>query len=149
MKYLVNESKTKLTDSNLFRIPLIVLSVIPVLFIVYLTDGTKNGYLQLIYIPIIVSAYFWGAKGSIAVAVISGILAGPVMPLSISEGIMQSYDNWITRLLILIFIGFVTGHLFKKVDKLDKEAREKVFISPFTGIYNTNKLIINLEKRSL
>ena len=62
MKYLVNESKTKLTDSNLLRIPLIVLSVIAILFIVYLTDGTKNDYLQLIYIPIIVSAYFWGPK---------------------------------------------------------------------------------------
>jgi len=103
MKDVVHESKTKLTDSNVFRIPLIALSIISILFIVNITDGLKNGYWQLIFIPIIVSAYFWSVNGSVSVG--------------------------------------------KKLDKLDKAARERDFISPFTGIYNTNKLIINLEKR--
>lgn len=147
MRCSVNESKTKLTESNVFRIPFVALSVIAVLFIVYITDGAKNGYLQLIIIPIIMSAHFWGVSGGVSVAVISGILAGPLMPLNVSEGVTQSYDNWVIRLLILIFVGFVTGWLFKKVDKLDKVSREKDFISPSTGIYNTNKLIINLDKR--
>ncbi len=147
MKHIVNEPIIKLTNLNILRIPLIALSVISVLFIVYLTDGTKNGYLQLIFIPIIVSAYFWWVSGGVNVAVVSGILAGPLMPLSVSEGIMQSYDTWITRLLILSFVGFVTGYLFKKVDKLDKKERERDFVSPFTGLYNTNKLILDLEKR--
>lgn len=146
MKGNVNESRARIFNSNIFRSSLIALFVISILILAYITGGTPNTYLHLIYIPIILSAYYWRVIGGISVAIISGILAG-ILPLSNSEGVVQDYNNWIIRLLILTFVGFITGFIFKKIGELNKKERERDFINPLTGIYNTNKLINSLEKR--
>ncbi|HRC81635.1 MAG TPA: EAL domain-containing protein [Sedimentibacter sp.] len=117
--------------------------------VVYLTDGTINGYLQIFYIPIILSSYFWYVYGGLCIAIISGILLGPSMPLCISEGIMQSTSNWIIRMIIFILVGGITGYAFKKMKKLEEKAEETNLINPMTGSYNTNKLLSDLEDRVL
>lgn len=118
-----------------------------VFWVVYFTDGTKNVFAHLFYLPIILSAYYFGIKGSVIVSIISGILIGPLMPLSISDGIMQSYSNWIVRTFIFTAVGLMTGYIFRIGDKLYKEVIEREFINLYTGAYNTNKLFINLEDR--
>lgn len=129
------------------KIMLIGGSAALVFYIVFATNGTQNVYLHLIYIPIILSAYFWGIKGGLSVAILAGILAGPFMPLNISEGIMQSTGNWITRLIILGIVGSITGALFQKIEKLNTEVHRRDLISPLTGIYNINKLLGDLKKK--
>ncbi|NLK65785.1 MAG: EAL domain-containing protein [Tissierellia bacterium] len=143
----MNDLRSTSKNTNLFRILLILLLLAAADIIVYLTDGTRNVYLQLFYIPLILSSYYWNIKGGLCVAIVSGILLGPFMPLSVSEGIMQSTSNWIIRMLIYIFIGSITGYAFKKMRQLEKEAQENNLINPLTGIYNTNKLLSDLEKR--
>lgn len=138
---------TRLSESNTFRVPLIAILIISVVLLSYFTGGATRSYPHLIYIPIILSAYYWGIRGGIPVAIISGFLIGPFMPLNVSEGIMQSFSNWMIRLIILTLVGFITGYIFQKVKKLDKQARENDLINPLTGTYNTNKLISDLEKR--
>ena len=135
------------TFSNLFKIMQISLLLAAAFLIVFLTDGTRNVYLQLFYIPLILSAYYWGVKGGISAAIISGIILGPFMPLSVSEGIMQSTSNWVIRLLIYMLIGYIIGYAFNRMARLDREAQERNLINLLTGIYNTNKLLIDLEKR--
>jgi len=129
------------------KIMLIGGSAALVFYSVFATNGTQNVYLHLIYIPIILSAYFWGIKGGLSVAILAGILAGPFMPLNISEGIMQSTGNWITRLIILGIVGSITGALFQKIEKLNNEVHRRGLISPLTGIYNINKLLGDLKKK--
>ncbi|WP_367339540.1 EAL domain-containing protein [Aminivibrio sp.] len=129
------------------KIMLIGGSAALVFYIVFATNGTQNVYLHLIYIPIILSAYFWGIKGGLSVAILAGILAGPFMPLNISEGIRQSTGNWITRLIILGIVGSITGALFQKIEKLNNEIHRRGLISPLTGIYNINKLLGDLKKK--
>ena len=99
---------------NLFNILLIFVLLTASFIIVYLTDGTRNVYLQIFYIPLILSAYFWYVYGGLCVAIISGILLGPFMPLSVSEGIMQSTGNWIIRMIIFILVGGITGYAFNR-----------------------------------
>lgn len=130
-----------------YKIPLIAGSAALVLYIVYATNGTQNVYLHLIYIPIILSAYFWGVKGGLIFAILAGILAGPFMPLNISEGIMQSTGNWITRLLLFCVVGCTTGYIFQKNEKLNNALRKKDLVSPLTGVYNITKLLGDLKKR--
>ncbi|MDD2454319.1 MAG: EAL domain-containing protein [Synergistaceae bacterium] len=129
------------------KIMLIGGSAALVFYIVFATNGTQNVYLHLIYIPIILSAYFWGIKGGLGFALLAGILAGPFMPLNISEGIMQSTGNWITRMIILGIVGSITGALFQKIEKLNNEVHRRDLISPLTGIYNINKLLGDLKKK--
>jgi len=85
----------------------------------------------------------------LCIAIISGILLGPSMPLCISEGIMQSTSNWIIRMIIFILVGGITGYAFKKMKKLEERAEETNLINPMTGSYNTNKLLSDLEDRVL
>jgi predicted signal transduction protein with EAL and GGDEF domain len=134
---------------NLFNILLIFVLLTASFIIVYLTDGTRNVYLQIFYIPLILSAYFWYVYGGLCVAIISGILLGPFMPLSVSEGIMQSTGNWIIRMIIFILVGGITGYAFNRMKKLEEEAKETNLIDPMTGSYNTNKLLSDLEERVL
>lgn len=129
------------------KIMLIGGSAALVFYIVFATNGTQNVYLHLIYIPIILSAYFWGIKGGLGFALLAGILAGPFMPLNISEGIRQSTANWVSRLIILSTVGVITGALFQKIEKLNNEVRRRDLISPLTGIYNINKLLGDLKKK--
>jgi len=134
---------------NLIYILLIFVLLMASFIVVYLTDGTINGYLQIFYIPIILSSYFWYVYGGLCIAIISGILLGPSMPLCISEGIMQSTSNWIIRMIIFILVGGITGYAFKKMKKLEERAEETNLINPMTGSYNTNKLLSDLEDRVL
>ncbi len=63
----------------------IALLVFSDVLLVYSTGGVAKSYTHLIYIPIIISAYFWGTIGGTSIAIISGVLIGPFMPISVSE----------------------------------------------------------------
>ncbi|MGI6730338.1 MAG: hypothetical protein ACOX5F_00360 [Anaerovoracaceae bacterium] len=141
MGNVVIKPKVKQLESNLFRIPFIALLVISILFLAYITGGAPNTLLHLIYIPVILAAYYWGIVGGISVAAVSGRLAGPVMPLANPGMVIWGYQNWIIRFLILVFIGLITGYMFRKIDDLSRQEKERAAIDPFTGIYNTNKLM--------
>ncbi|MDD4773467.1 MAG: EAL domain-containing protein [Eubacteriales bacterium] len=133
--------------SDIFRIALISLLIITTVIVVYLTDGTGNVYLQFFYIPIMLGAYFFGMKGGAAAGAVCGILIGPAMPLSVSQGIMQSTGNWVIRLLIYTASGLIYGYFFALAIRLDQDLRSKDFISAITGYYNTTRLLMDLENR--
>lgn len=139
--------KFKLPESKYYRMLLIVVLVISIVLLVYLTDGIAKSYSHLIYIPIIMSAYFWGTKGGTSIAIISGILIGPFMPISVSEGIMQNTNNWMLRLIVLAIVGFITGYIFQKINKLNEKEKESYLISPLTGANNINRLINDMYEK--
>lgn len=144
---VLSELYSKLSESNNFKTLLITVLVILVVLLVYFTGGIANSYSHLIYIPIILSAYFWGYKGGTVTAIISGVLIGPYMPISVSGGIMQTTSNWVFRIVILAFVGFITGYFFEKINRLNEIAKEGYLTSPLTGANNINRLIDNLDKR--
>ena len=115
--------------------------IFSVIVIVYLTNGTHASYIHLIYIPIILSAYYWGGYTASIVAAISGILLG-LVPLNVAEGIKQNTMSWIHRMIMLIIIGYLTGNLFKKLEELNEYLKDKELISDITGLYNTKKLFM-------
>ena len=121
--------------------------MISVVLLAYFTGGATKSYTHLIYIPILLSAYFWTIKGGTIAALLSGVLIGPLLPLNVAEGIMQTEGNWIIRLVVLTIVGFVAGGMFHKVNKLNEQAKERDYINPLTGTYNTNKLVNHLEER--
>ncbi len=57
---------------------------------------------------------------------------------------MQSANNWILRLIILAFVGFISGYFFQKISKLNEITKESFFINPLTGANNINRLINDL-----
>ena len=101
-----------------------------------MTNGTKESYLHLIYLPIILAAHLWGANKALIVAAISGVLLG-FIPLDVAAGIKQNTMNWIHRTILLMIIGYLTGRLFEKVHQLNICLKDKEFVSEITGLYNT------------
>lgn len=122
----------------------VVVLILCVLNIVYLTNGTKESYLHLIYLPIILSAYYWGSVKTSIIAAIAGLLMS-FIPLDVAEGISQNTMSWVNRMIILAMIGFATGALFEKVHKLNEILKDKELISDLTGLYNLKKMFYDLR----
>ena len=130
---------------NLLRILVIVILIIVIAYIVLMTGGTKRAWAQLNFIVIVLAAYFWKVKGGVLSAIAAGIAVGPFMYLDVSRGIMQTYMNCIIRIILYIIIGSIVGFLFQENNKINKVIRDKDLTSNFTGLYNTNKLFIELN----
>ena len=115
-------------------------------YIVYLTGGTKFAFTHLMYIPIIISAFVFDIKGAVGAAFLGGIILGPLMPVNVSEGIMQEPSGWILRTSSFVIIGLVIGFLFQRI-KMDKEIQiKKSFINTITGFPNASKLKLDLNE---
>lgn len=147
MKLIEKNKGVALNKSNLFRIISILLQIIIIHLIIYYSGGTMEVWPQLNVVPIFLAAYFWDIKGSLIVALILGIFTGPFMPLNVYLGINQKPENWIFRTLIYLAVASITGYIFQKNKKMSKQMAEKDMISFFTGLYNTNKLFKDLNKK--
>lgn len=98
------------------------------------------------YIPIILASLFWGSFGGLIVGMVSGMLAGLLLPLDVAKGIMQEPTNWISRIIIFLFIGFFTGYMFDWINKLNKEAQDRNLSDYYYNLPNKRKLIIDIEE---
>ena len=140
--------KTKLKNSmKLIRFASCLLLIALTVYIVYVTGGTKHSFTHLIYIPTIMTAFLFGTKGSIIVALISGFGLGPLMPQDVKLGIMQEPSNWIRRTCIQLFIGVTVSMIVSHNRKLNEIIRNKAYENYKTGLPNVNKFVIDTEKR--
>ncbi|MGD6731659.1 MAG: EAL domain-containing protein [Pleomorphochaeta sp.] len=137
--------KTIFTD---FALGLIfVVACIGITFFVYYTGGTSTAWAQLNYIPIFAAAYLWGQKGSLIISFLLGLMVGPFMPLDRFHNIIsQTPENWLIRMILYLGIAWVVGYIFSKNNKYQKIIKDNFSKGQFDGFYNTNKLIIDLNK---
>ncbi|NLA54263.1 MAG: hypothetical protein GX858_07940, partial [Clostridiales bacterium] len=127
------------------RILIVVLLSALATYIVFVTGGTKSAWPQLYFVIILLAAYYWKIWGGVFIALILGLLSGPLMPLDTAKGIMQSPLNWIIRMLMYTSVGFLMGYILKKNNQLTLRMSQKDLTSQFTGLYNTNKLFPDLN----
>ncbi len=144
MRFFIMKKNNK--TLNIFKIFLLTAMTITVSFIVHYTGGTSGSWSQLNFITIVLAAYFFREKGSILVALLSGIILGPFMPNNRFLNIVQSPSNWLFRIFIYIFIAYFVSFIFKQNDKLNKKISDSQYINQFTGLYNSNKLIKDLHQ---
>jgi EAL domain-containing protein (putative c-di-GMP-specific phosphodiesterase class I) len=138
------QQKTKFNDFMLFLI--FAISCICITLFVYYTGGTNTAWAQLNYIPIIGAAFIWGQKGSVITSFVLGLMVGPFMPLNRFQNIAQPIENWIIRLILYLGIAWVVGYIFNKNNKYQKIIKDNFLKGQFTGFYNSNKLILDLNK---
>jgi len=131
---------------NAFKICIIMFLGISTTYIVWITGGTNGGWAELNFIGIILAAYYFKVPGGLGSAIVLGIMSGPWMPFNVSKDIMQTPQNWIVRLCIYSMMGFLAGYIFQKNEKMNQDLREKDLTSNFTGLYNTNKLLLDLDE---
>lgn len=142
---LFNSLNNKKLNNFQKSIILLFLSII-ITSIVYQTGGTKSAWPQLYYIVIILAAHFWKIKGGLIIAFALGIMAGPWMPLDISQGIMQKPENWIIRLFSFMIVGFIVSYILQQNQKSSNLIKEKNLTNEYNGLNNKNKLDLEMEQ---
>lgn len=85
--------------------------------IIYITGGTKYAYVHLMYIPVMFAGYILGPIGGIFIAIVAGILVGPLMPMDVETNIPQPFDTQLTRTLFFILIGGIIGFASNSLKK--------------------------------
>jgi signal transduction histidine kinase len=110
----------------LFILGLIVL----VSLSVYEAGGTRNAWLHLMYLPVILAAACFGIYGGIAAALVAGLALGPYMPMNVSTSLPQTASNWMFRigffLLTGAFSGFISNFLNGQIKRLKETHRRLV-----------------------
>src|SRR5690606_30812348 len=83
--------------------------LIAVALLTHATGGTRYSYLHLMYIPVGVAAFRFGALGGVVSGVVAGVLIGPLVPLDTSTATAQSLSGWLFRAALFMLNGGVLG----------------------------------------
>lgn len=95
----------------MYAVGALALLIVACGWLVYATGGIRYVFSHSIYLPVVLSAFLFGAPGGLIAGVAGGLVLGPYMPIDTETGELQSTLNWTYRLLFLVFIGGVTGAL--------------------------------------
>lgn len=105
--------KKALTENQLVILVIAAALSLFVAYVVYQTDGTKNPFPHLMYIPIILAAVFGTWPVVIGNTLFSGFLVSHwVMPLSVSLDTVQEPISSYFRLALFLLIGLSAKALF-------------------------------------
>ncbi|MBK5222902.1 MAG: EAL domain-containing protein [Acidimicrobiia bacterium] len=77
----------------------------------YGAGGSKTVVPQLFHVPIVVAAARFGGRGALVIALVAGVVAGPLLPLDVDASQAQSTANWVSRLLVFVAVGQITAAL--------------------------------------
>lgn len=94
---------------KLLVVPTIVLMIAGVYAFVYVTGGIKYVFSHSMYLPIVLAAMAFGAKGGVLVALAGGLVLGPFMPIDTLTGESQKTINWLYRIGFFTLVGFLVG----------------------------------------
>ena len=98
--------------------------------VVHLMGGTDGAFPHLMYIPIILSAYYFSTNVTIICSAACGLALGPWMPKNVPLSLAQMPMSWMLRMAIFIIIGITCSALFQRVDY---QLKEKQHAKPKTA----------------
>ncbi|WP_018950776.1 EAL domain-containing protein [Thioalkalivibrio sp. AKL12] len=73
--------------------------------VVYTAGGADSIVPHFYYVPILFAAARFGAGAALVVALVAGVLAGPMTPVDVTAGIAQETERWLTRTGFFVGIG--------------------------------------------
>ncbi len=110
---------------------------------VYFTGGIQFVYSHSMYIPIIAAGISFGVPGGVVAGIVGGTLLGPFMPINVNTGEMQSWLNWVLRLIAFSTIGGFVGWFSEAVRRKIRSIQWLTDHDHPTGLPNLR----SLEKR--
>lgn len=97
-------------------------------------------FTHLMYIPIVITGIVLGSSFGMGIAVIAGLVVGPIMPYNLSTGQPQFWGDWLFRLLMMTSIGLLSGLFSMNYRKALIKIKELSLMHQDTGLYNINYL---------
>lgn len=107
---------------------------------VYEMGGTRNVYPSLVYMAILVSAFYFRILGWLIVGVVAGLALEPLLPLNLETDIHQSTSGWFFYVGFFAMIGMIAGLGFKVLNAQLDGLRHYAFQDPLTGLPNLTAL---------
>ena len=108
--------------------------------ITYLSGGTEFAFTHLMYIPIILAAYYLDLWGAISFAVIGGLILGPWIPMDVGSNIAQDIPACIFRTCMFLLVGIVVGLMLQLIKTDSSEQLRISYLEAQTGLSNLNRL---------
>ncbi|AEV28884.1 EAL domain-containing protein [Sphaerochaeta pleomorpha str. Grapes] len=137
------------TASMVFwQLLLICLLIVFSTWLVFVTGGLTYVFSHTMYIPILLAAFAFDVWGGFFAALGGGFLLGPLMPLDVANGSMQTSANWICRCCIFIAIGLLQGCISLYLKKHFALKRWSDTHNADTGMDNQIALIAALDSLS-
>ena len=118
-----------------------LLATLPLIYgLVYITGGIKYVYSHTMYIPILLAGIFISPGFGIIVALIGGIILGPLMPIDTITHDTQEFFNWFYRLLIFILMGSISGFASRFLRRSNNHVKHLLTHHSESHLPNTNLL---------
>lgn len=115
----------------------ILLMVAIVYWFVYERGEIKYVFSHTMYVPIVLSAIFFGARGGILIGILGGLVLGPLMPINTITGEMQNTVHWVYRTAFFSLIGFIVGFASDKTVFYIKKIKWLAHHDKPTGLPNS------------
>lgn len=80
----------------------------------YLAGGTRTVAPHLFYLPVLYAALRFPPPTAVAIAVLAGVAAGPLVPLDVADSIGQPFMNWAARLTAFVAAALLASLLAKR-----------------------------------
>lgn len=129
-----------------FILLIILLLIVGTYFFVFVTGGITYVYSHSMYIAIILAALFFRIPGGIIAGIIGGLVLGPIMPLDVQTGEMQTTINWVYRLFIFSLTGGFLGVVTSVIDKQIRRIEWHFYHNPLTGLPNLSYLELLIQR---
>lgn len=122
--------------------------ILLVALLVYMTGGTRNAYLHLMYVPLFIAGAWFGVVGGVLAGLGAGILLGPWMPLDAATGQMQLMVNWMARAAFFMLAAGIAGVLMAVVRRQEGQLSWLAYHSSTTTLPNREALVAALRERN-
>lgn len=122
-----------------------ILMVPGVYLLVYFTGGITYSFSHTMYLVILFAAITLGKEWGLFIAVLAGVMLGPLMPLDTETMAMQQPINYIYRLIIFSLVGFLTGYASDQLKLNTTKIKTAFSINRETDNPNANALIDRFE----
>lgn len=87
---------------------------------------------HMLYVPVLLAAFWFRRPGAIATGVVAGLVAGPLLPAGVAPP-GYAADAWLYRLGFFVATGVVAGHLSSLLD--DRYERLDSMYGSITRLY--------------
>lgn len=104
--------------------------------VVYMTGGTKLSYIHIMYVPIILSGFFYGPWVGTLSGIFSAFVVGPFMPEHVELHLDQQPETWFFRLVFFAGIGGFAGAFSQLVLRYAQNLERQYLTDPATNLPN-------------
>ena len=131
---------------------LTMIAIVSLMFLntllIIVTGGIPSAFAHTMYIPILITAIYFGTRLTFFVAVLSGSLVGPLMMVSVLDVSQEPLMNSVYRTIYFVLIGILMNLIFKYIRDQYENMRFLHTHEKMTGIPNYNYYLENANHKN-